>query len=96
MLHLIFKSPVELAVLQRICPDDEVVFLENSVLGLLRNGKLAHELAGLLTQCQLYALAADLGARGIADDELVSGITIIDYDGLVNVTINNPVIQSWT
>ena len=57
MLHLIFQSPVDKAILERIDSGDDVVFLENSVLRLLKNGNLSNTLTQLLTQNRLCVLA---------------------------------------
>jgi len=96
MLHLIFQSPIDAAILERIATGDEVVFLENSVLRLLQKGSLNDSLAQLLLQSRLCVLAEDLEVRGIAMDELVNGIDVIDYAELVDLTVNNPLIQTWS
>jgi len=96
MLHLIFQSPLEAAVLGRISAGDDVVFLESAVLGLLQKSDSAGELAGLSAHCRLYVLIDAINARGILADELVAGMALIDYAGLVALTVKNPVIQSWS
>ena len=96
MLHLIFQSPIDMAILERIDSGDDVVFLENSVLRILKNGCLSDTLMQLLKQNRLYVLADDIVVRGIVADELVNGIEVIDYSELVRLTVKNPVIQSWS
>jgi len=96
MLHLIFQSPIELAVLERIALGDDVVFLENAVLRILEKGSLGASLSECLKQNRLYVLADDIGVRGIQLSELVTGIEVIGYEELVALTIKNPVIQSWS
>jgi len=95
VLHLIFQSPVEIAILERIDPGDDVVFLENSVLRILQNGLLRDTLTQLLTRSRLYVLSENIEVRGITTYELIKGIEVIDYAGLVALTVKNPVIQSW-
>ncbi len=95
MLHLIFQSPIEAAILERIDSDDVVVFLENAVLRTLQNSIISNTLTNRLSNNRLYVLSDDIAVRGIAPHELVKGIEVIDYAGLVELTINNPVIQSW-
>ena len=95
MLHLIFQSPIEMAILDRIDSGDDVVFLENSVLRILKNGFLSDTLMQFLKQNGLYVLVDDIAVRGIAADELVNGIEVIDYSELVRMSVKNPVIQSW-
>jgi tRNA 2-thiouridine synthesizing protein B len=96
VLHLVFQSPIETAVLERIEAGDVVVFLENAVLRILRNGLLSASLTQLLDTNRLCVLSEDVAVRGIAADELVEGIDIIDYAGLVELAVNNHVIQSWS
>ena len=96
MLHLIFQSPIEMAILERIDSGDDVVFLENSVLRILQNGLLQDTLTQLLGKSRLYVLFEDIEVRGITADELIKGIEVIDYAGLVALTVKNPVIQSWS
>ena len=96
MLHLIFQSPIDNAILERIDSGDDVVFLENAVLRILKKGSLCGVLMQLLNVNRLYVLGDDIEARGIVISELVSGIEVIDYAELVNLTVKNPVIQSWS
>ncbi len=96
MLHLIFQSPIEAAILQRIDSGDVVVFLENAVLRTLQNSAINDILARQLSSNRLCVLSDDIAVRGIAPHELVKGIEVIGYAELVELTVNNPVIQSWT
>lgn len=96
MLHLIFQSPIENAVLQRVDPGDALVFLENAVLRIIQNGSLEPLLAQLINTNRLCVLNDDIVVRGIAADELIEGIEVIDYAELVELTVHNQVIQSWT
>lgn len=95
MLHLIFQSPVEVAILERIEIGDAVVFIGDSVVVTLEQGMLAEKLAALAVSRALHVMADDIVMRGIAPDRLVSGIEMVDYSGLVALTIKHKVIQSW-
>lgn len=96
MLHLILQSPIEMAVLDRIDTGDSVVFLENAVLGILKNGKLGQHLDRLVSRNSLFVLSDDLSIRGIAASDLVNRIEVIDYKGLVEITANHRLIQTWS
>lgn len=96
VLHLIFQSPIEPAILERIDSGDIVVFLENAVLRTLQNGVISNTLAQQLASNRLCVLSDDIAVRGIIFDELVKGIEVIDYAELVELTVNSPVIQSWS
>lgn len=96
MLHLIFQSPIDYAIWERIDSEDVVVFLENAVLRILQNSGVRNMLAKRISSSRFYVLSDDIAVRGIAPNELLEGIEIIDYAGLVELTVNNPTIQSWT
>ncbi len=96
MLHLIFQSPIETATLERMDGGDVAVFFENSLFRLLDTDALAEALTEKLKCNRLCVLADDLAVRGIAPDELTSGLEIIEYAELVSLTVDNAVIQSWT
>jgi tRNA 2-thiouridine synthesizing protein B len=96
VLHLISQSPIASAVLQRVADGDELVFLDNAVLRLLQHGELNQTLSALLKNHQLYVLADTLTVCGISTEELVQGISVIDYPQLVALTIKHSVIQSWS
>jgi tRNA 2-thiouridine synthesizing protein B len=96
VLHLIFQSPIETALLERIDSGDVVVFLENAALRVLQNSSISDTLTRRLGSNRLCVLSDDIAIRGIASDELVKGIEVIDYAGLVELTVNNPIIQTWT
>jgi tRNA 2-thiouridine synthesizing protein B len=96
MLHLIFQPPIEAAIWGRIDSGDVVVFLENSVLRILQNSSVSNTLAQQISNTRFCVLSDDIAVRGIAPNELVEGVEVIDYAGLVELTVNNPVIQSWT
>lgn len=95
MLHLIFQSPLDIAVLERMDSGDVAVFLESAVLGVLKKGKLADVLATKVGSNRLCVLSEDMAIRGILASELVIGLEVIDYSGFVNLAVENQLIQSW-
>jgi tRNA 2-thiouridine synthesizing protein B len=96
MLHLIFQSPIDNAVLERMAVGDVVVFLESAVLCVLGNAQYAGMLADKLNNNRLCVLSEDMLTRGILESELVAGLEIIDYPELVKLTVENPLITSWS
>jgi tRNA 2-thiouridine synthesizing protein B len=96
VLHLIFQSPIETAIFQRVDSGDIVVFLENAVLHIMQNSTISAKLTQQLSNNHLCVLSNDIVVRGIAPEELIIGFEIIDYAGLVELTVNNRIIQSWT
>ena len=96
MLHLIFQSPLLPSTLQRIGNGDAVLFLENSVMQLLKQGANNSVLNAMLATNRLFVLLSDIETRGISADELVPGIAVIDYSGWVTLTTQYQRIQSWS
>lgn len=96
MLHLIFQSPLECAVLDRIAAGDDVVFLENAGLGLLQKNRLGDTLKRLLEDCQLFVLADDMAARGLSAADFPTGVAVVGYQEFVALSVKNAVIQSWS
>ncbi len=95
MLHLIFQSPIDNAVLDRMATGDVAVFLESAVLGVIQKSKSAELLSTKLNTNRLYVLSEDMAVRGILPSELVIGLEAIDYAELVKLTVANPLISSW-
>ena len=96
MLHLIYQSPLESSVIQRIESGDDVVFFENAVFRVNKKSLQSTELEQMLANnVYLYVLHDELVIRGVNTDELVLGIAVIDYSGLVALTEKNKIIRTW-
>jgi len=95
VLHLVFKPLTDGTLLQRLAPGDDVIFLENGIFALLAGGQFAGAMADNLGLMQFFVLQDQLASRGILPEELVAGITPIDYAGWVGLTVKNKTIQSW-
>ncbi len=96
MLHLIFQSVLEHAVIQRIGRGDDVVFMENAVFRVYKYNILSAELQKMLNNnINLYVLSEEIETRGINVSELILGVKVIDYLGLVQLTEDNKVIMTW-
>jgi tRNA 2-thiouridine synthesizing protein B len=97
MLHLIAETSLSQAVVERIVAGDDVVLQGGSVwaalLGHEDNSKL-QQLIGL--PCRVYALQDLLVANGIAGQKLLLGVVAVDYAELVELTVKNPVIHTWS
>lgn len=96
MLHLIFQSSIDDSVLQRIEKGDDVVFYENAVFRLYDGSQLTAELQKMLANgVYFHVLNDELEVRGIVENELISGVSIINYSGLVDLTEKNKVVLTW-
>ncbi len=97
MLHLIFQSPIDDALLQRIESLDSVIFFENAIFQINKNGILSIQFKQMLeNRTSLYVLDVELETRGLNITELVSGVKVINYSGFVELTEQNKVIKTWS
>lgn len=91
MLHLVFELSTQ--VLARLSNQGTVIFLNNAVLGLLKNSKWQNQIAEIVP---CYVLRDDLTLRGIEISSIIEGVTPIDYSQFVTLTVENTPIQTWT
>ena len=95
MLHLVNKSPYAASSLETassmVKGDDALLLIEDGVYAAIRNSKAAAKLDGL----KVSVLGPDLAARGIGEDKLIDGVTVIDYAGFVDMVEANDKVQSW-
>ena len=87
MLYTVNKSPLAtdgLLSALRIAPVGAPVLLyEDGVYAALPNAKSAPMVEGAMADHPIYALDADLEARGV--ENVIDGIKIIGYDGFVEL-----------
>ena len=95
MLHLVNKSPYDACSLDTAASimkgDDALLLIEDGVYAAVKNGKAAARLEGL----KVSVLGPDLAARGIGEDKLIDGVTVVDYAGFVDMVEANDKVQSW-
>jgi tRNA 2-thiouridine synthesizing protein B len=95
MLHLVNKSPHDgcnLDTATSIMRDgDSLLLIEDGVYGAIKAGKAASLLEGR----SVSVLGPDLAARGISEDKLVDGVTVVDYAGFVDMVEASDNVQSW-
>ncbi|GAB4266178.1 MAG: hypothetical protein Kow0065_17010 [Methylomicrobium sp.] len=95
MLHLIFQTTDLEAILNRIDDGDAVVFFGQMLLKGRKGAEFDQTLPVFASTRHLCVLNDDLKLFGIAEDELVEGIDIIDYETLVDLTIKHTQSLSW-
>ena len=96
MLHLVSQSSLPQEIVERIAAGDDVVLQQGAIWAVLSghadNAKL---LSIFALPAQIYVLREILELNGIDFSEVLAGVNIIDYQGLVELTVKNPVIQTW-
>ncbi|MBN1178491.1 MAG: sulfurtransferase complex subunit TusB [Anaerolineae bacterium] len=94
MLYTINKSPLMFGNLKsalRIAPEGEPVLLyEDGVYAAAHGAATEALVADALAKHPIFALKADLEARGIT--RLIDGIRVVDYDGFVALVEEHPVV----
>jgi tRNA 2-thiouridine synthesizing protein B len=64
------------------------------VYGATRGNPAEARVRDALERLEIYVLAPDLEARGMAD-RLTEGVTAVDYGGFVDLVAEHPNCQSW-
>ena len=94
MLYTINKSPLmhgNLKSALRIAPDGAPILLyEDGVYAAVKGAASEELVTAALESHPVYALQADLTARGVS--ELIEGVETVDYDGFVALVEEHPVV----
>lgn len=98
-LHTVNKSPFDrpslYSALGHALGGDAVILIEDGVLGARKGAASAKAVEAALASCKVYVLASDVAARGMKEDDLVSGVESVDYGGFVDLAANHTRTQSW-
>ncbi|QWF71502.1 hypothetical protein KEF85_03210 [Methylomonas paludis] len=96
MLHLISQLGLAQEVVERIAAGDDVVLQQGALwavwAGHTDNAKIFQLLA---RPAQVYVLQELLTVNGIGANDVLAGVQIINYAGLVDLSVINPVIHTW-
>jgi tRNA 2-thiouridine synthesizing protein B len=99
ILHTVNKSAFERnaleSCLQHAQPGSSVLMLEDGVYGAIRGSRIEGTVTQATKNLKLYVLGPDLAARGISQDKLIAGISVVDYGGFVDLTVESSAVQSW-
>ncbi|BBL70471.1 sulfurtransferase complex subunit TusB [Methylogaea oryzae] len=96
VLHIVNRSPMAAPALRqclaRLGEDDSLLLIEDGVYAVAAQGEAAALLAGR----RVYALEADLAARGLDQAERLAGVETVDYAGFVRMAAEHAQVLSWT
>ncbi len=94
MLYTVNKSPLMFRNLEsclRIAPSgDPILLYEDGVYAAVAGAKTEPLMTEILTQHTVFALEADLRARGLS--RLVEGVEVIGYDRFVDLVVEHNVV----
>ena len=98
MLHIVNKSPLERGTLDSCLaaaqPGAALLLIEDGVYAATRGNRAEAKLRAALANLEIYVLAPDLEARGMAQ-ALTSGVKPVDYAGFVELVAQHKNCQSW-
>ena len=98
MLHTVNKSPYEsnsLEVCLKHAKDGhDILLIEDGVYAVAKGGKFNELLKQASAGKGIYALKADVEARGM-QDRVMDGVELVDYAGFVDLVEKNDKVQSW-
>ena len=98
-LHTVNKSPFERSTLDsclRVAqPDSAILFIEDGVVAALKNTAASKKVEQAKSRCKLYVLGPDLKARGLREEQLIDGLSVIDYAGFVDLAASHDRVQAW-
>ena len=99
ILHLVNKSPTDRnafdTCFRMASPGDSILLIEDGVYAAMANAEFANKITTRLGDFSFYVLGPDVDARGLADKSLIEDISIVDYEGFVDLVADNEVTQSW-
>ena len=99
MLHTVNKSPFErntlAACIGHALPGSAILLIEDGVYAALRG--TAHEdmVRGAVADHKVFVLGPDLLARGMRPEQVIDGISVVDYGGFVDLTEQHEKVQAW-
>lgn len=98
MLHIVNKSPFDRnsleSCLRMAKTGSAVLLIEDGVYGATKGSSVETKIQGAMAGVKVYALDADLQARGVAD-RVLEGVTVVDYGGFVDLVAEHENLQSW-
>lgn len=99
MLHTVNKSPFEknaaASCLKKMQAGSSVLFIEDGIYAAMDGTAFADSVKGVMSDCKVYVLGPDLRARGLSEDKVIDGVSVVDYAGFVDLVTENDNVQSW-
>ncbi|MDR3370508.1 sulfurtransferase complex subunit TusB [Rhodoferax sp.] len=98
MLHIVNKSPFQTSTLKSCLamaqPGSAVLLIEDGVYGATQGSTIEADVRQASASIKFYALQPDMDARGVTP-KLMNGITLVDYGGFVDLTVQYSTSHSW-
>ena len=99
ILHTVNKSPFEKSsfdsCLKLAKKGSAVLLIEDGIYAAMKGTAKEGQVSSALKELKLYVLGPDLKARGIAEDRLIEGISVVDYAGFVDLAVEHDKVNAW-
>jgi len=98
-LHTVNKSPFEktslAACLGHIGANSAVLLIEDGVYAAMAGTAVEAQVKAALNGTKVYAMGPDLKARGLPEERVITGISVVDYEGFVDLAAEHEKVQAW-
>ncbi|MCK5446201.1 MAG: sulfurtransferase complex subunit TusB [Rhodospirillaceae bacterium] len=99
MLHTVNKSPFERnsldSCLRLAKKGSAILLMEDGVYAAVTGTTATDKMASAAKGNSVYVLGPDMSARGLAEDQLIDGIKVVDYEGFVDLVADNDGVTPW-
>jgi tRNA 2-thiouridine synthesizing protein B len=99
VLHTVNKSPFERNSLDSCLKFAQagaaVLLIEDGVYAALTGTSVEGRVKEALGAVKIYVLGPDLKARGFSEQRVISGISVVDYAGFVDLAAEHAKVQAW-
>ena len=98
MLHIVNKSPFQTSTLDTCLrmaqPGNALLLIEDGIYAATVGSATEERVRKACATLKVYALQPDMDARGVAT-KLIDGVTLVDYAGFVDLTVEHSTSHSW-
>jgi len=98
MLHIINKSPFQTNTLDTCLrmtqPGNALLLIEDGIYAATVGSAFETRVREACATLKVYALQPDMDARGVTG-KLIDGVTLVDYGGFVDLTVEYSTSHSW-
>ncbi len=99
MLHIVNKSAFGNATLnsciKTATQGSSILLIEDAVYAAMGNTSMADIVKEAMNKASISVLGPDLAARGMDQSKVIEGISVIGYDGFVDIVAETDNVQSW-
>nr|VFK50193.1 MAG: tRNA 2-thiouridine synthesizing protein B [Candidatus Kentron sp. TUN]VFK50819.1 MAG: tRNA 2-thiouridine synthesizing protein B [Candidatus Kentron sp. TUN]VFK51258.1 MAG: tRNA 2-thiouridine synthesizing protein B [Candidatus Kentron sp. TUN] len=99
ILHVVNKSPFEKTSLDSCLMHAKegaaILFIEDGIYAAFSDTVIVDKMKAAIKSCDVYALEADIKARGMDVGKVISGIKVVNYGDFVDLVVAHDGIHSW-